>query len=300
MHRQRYGFTIIELLTVLGIIGVLSSMVLFALFSVSENARKQRTKAQITKIHELISGRWESYRTRPMPISANAIRGKSPKDVALLRLNAMYELMRMEMPDIIADVTEPAQEKVWRRSISSVARAHQLRLSSGAPSITFQSAECLYMILANIQDGDTNGLDFFREREKGDVDEDGFPEILDGWGQPISFLRWAPAYHLKPGFSTLQFGDLNPGEDGDAGEGNGDPFDPLKVNPRWNNEIKDDDPFALFPLIYSWGPDGAAGLREGFTRNRINDPYDIEFPRGQIDRFNDAVDNISNHMLEAR
>ncbi len=302
MHRQRYGFTIIELLTVLGIIGVLTSMVLFALSSVSENARKQRTKAQITKIHELISGRWESYRTRPMPIAPNAIRGKSPRYAALLRLKAIYELMRMEMPDRKLDVVAPAKEKVWTRSNStfpsSIALAHQLRLN---PKWTkpFQSAECLYMILANIQDGDTNGLDFFREREKGDVDGDGFPEILDGWGQPIAFLRWAPGY-LGGSFSTLQFGDLNKNKDGDAGEGNGDPFDPLKVNPRWRNKNPEDDPFALFPLIYSIGPDGEGGVDHSGTKSDINDPYDTTRPQGLISKPKYAVDNISNHMLEAR
>jgi len=301
MHRQRYGFTLIELLTVLGIIGVLSSMVLLALYSVSENARKQRTKAQITKIHELISGRWESYRTRPMPISAQALRGKSPRYAALLRLKAMYELMRMEMPDRKLDVVEPAKEKVWAVSRSSVANAHYLRLQLNPKwTVPFQSAECLYMILANIQDGDTNGLDFFREREKGDVDGDGMPEILDGWGQPIAFLRWAPAY-IGGSFSTLQFGDLNKKKDGDAGEGNGDPFDPLKVNLRWRNENPNDDPFALFPLIYSIGPDGKGGIFEGGSRNVDNDPYVIvEGTHGWIMRPNETVDNISNHMLEAR
>ncbi|HIA19133.1 MAG TPA: type II secretion system protein, partial [Planctomycetaceae bacterium] len=238
-HSQRSAFTLIELLTVISIIGVLSSMVLFALFSVAENARKQRTKAQIAKIHELISGRWESYLTRPMPIkipprtthkgSTILIDGgigqfrwkpgqpTNPRAAALVRLIALQELMRLEMPDRIADITglksstpkdqfkfarNPFDKRldsdpgklIWREG-SSLSRAHELRRTgTGKWTPTFQSAECLYMILASIQDGDTNGLDFFREREKGDVDSDGMPEILDGWGQPIDFLRWAPAY----------------------------------------------------------------------------------------------------------
>ena len=315
MHRQRYGFTLIELLTVLGIIGVLSSMVLLALYSVSENARKQRTKAQITKIHELISGRWESYRTRPMPISAQSLRGKSPRYAALLRLKAMYELMRLEMPDRQADllgvpeqknqiffVQNPDSTYVWSsrgKGNSSLFLAHKSRLDKRW-SGNFQSAECLYMILASIQDGDTNGLDFFREREKGDVDNDGMPEILDGWGQPIAFLRWAPAY-IGPSFSTLQFGDLNQSKDGDAGEGNGDPFDPLKVNPRWRNNNPKDDPFALFPLIYSIGPDGDGGVDNLVKRSVFWNPYETAGgTHSNISTPSEAVDNISNHMLEAR
>jgi len=304
---QRSAFTLIELLTVISIIGVLSSMVLFALFSVAENARKQRTKAQIAKIHELISGRWESYRTRPMPIKIPP--RTNPRTAARLRLKALQELMRLEMPDRIKDVTAPPIEKdllgklIWEKG-SSLSRAHNSRLTAAClKKNSFQSAECLYMILASIQDGDTNGLDFFREREKGDVDGDGMPEILDGWGQPIAFLRWAPAY-LGDNFSTLQFGDFAKGVDGDAGEANGGPFDPLKVNPRWSDGVPDNDPFALFPLIYSMGPDGYGGVNQSGNKVDINDPYDTgappHGPHGEIDDPNEAVDNITNHMLEAR
>ena len=61
------------------------------------------------------------------------------------------------------------------------------------------------MILASIRDGDITGLDFFTEGEIGDVDNDGMPEILDPWGVPIYFLRWAPGFR-----GDLQPGDLEP------------------------------------------------------------------------------------------
>jgi len=316
------AFTMVELLTVIVVIGILSSMVLFALFSVQETARAKRTKAQIAKIHELISGRWESYRTRPLPIRIPA--GTSPRAAASLRLTALRQLMRIEMPEKFADVRLPA------KSVNSpLHRTYRLRLTPEATR-NFEGAECLYMILATIQDGDTNGLDFFREHETGDVDKDGMPEILDGWGQPIAFIRWAPGfYNLNAdttgdgnadyitAVSTLQFGDLKPGVGGDAGKANGDPFDPLKVDQRWNNKNTKDDPFGLFPLIYSIGPDGQGGILTTPTvPGAIDDPFDrhgipnlenppggaTEVPRGYIRKENYAkfVDNISNHMLEAR
>ncbi|MDE0734518.1 MAG: type II secretion system protein [Pirellulaceae bacterium] len=363
MHRQRSGFTLIELLTVISIIGILASMVLFALFSVQETARGKRTKAQIAKIHELLSGRWESYRTRPLPIRLPP--NVTPRRAAWIRLMALRELMRMEMPDRISDlaigsVYHRYQDKTnsnmdirslnlpgmksplftaYRRRMAKVlsSKWQNRILDYGAPGLPdplkwspqFEGSECLYMILATIQDGDTNGLDFFREHETGDVDGDRFPEILDGWGQPIDFIRWAPGF-LGVAASTIQLGDQNLETDGDSGQGNGDAFDPLKVDPRWYDKKPLNDPFALFPLVYSMGADGAGGIathgqissdaskrfvgsggdpaKDHFciTRHAAypNDPFhhhgEDRIPLGSITVPKDFVDNISNHMLEAR
>lgn len=374
MHRslrlRHSAFTLVELLTVIAVIGVLASMVLFALFSVQETARGKRTRAQIAKIHELISGRWESYRTRPLPIRIPP--GTSPRQAAWIRLMAMRELMRMELPDRISDLAPGGGDPMYQnykdfkamnlpKLSSPLFRAYQRRIQQvlpgnwknrildyGIPDLRattgagagmwtpqYEGSECLYMILATIQDGDTNGLDFFRDHETGDVDADGMPEILDGWGQPIDFIRWAPGF-LGDSASTIQFGDQAPLADGDAGQGNGDPFDPLKVDPRWRDKTISNDPFALFPLIYSMGADGTGGIaRHGkiddkeskrlvgrggspqgnhfcITRHTVypNDPFHHHgvtnpaasgtYPQGFIISRNNFVDNISNHMLEAR
>jgi hypothetical protein len=55
------------------------------------------------------------------------------------------------------------------------------------------------MIIASIRDLGTNGLDFLREDEIGDLDGDGMPEILDAWGRPIAFLRWPAGFVAHPG-----------------------------------------------------------------------------------------------------
>ena len=362
---RRSAFTLVELLTVIAVIGVLASMVLFALFSVQETARAKRTRTQIAKIHELISGRWESYRTRPLPIRIPP--GTSPRQAAWIRLMAMRELMRIEMPDRISDLAPGAGNPMYQtykdfRTLnlpqlnSPLFRAYHRRIQQvlpgkwgdqildyGVPDLRaatgsgtgmwtpqYEGSECLYMILATIQDGDTNGLDFFRDHETGDVDNDGMPEILDGWGQPIDFIRWAPGF-IGNSASTLQFGDRAPTADGDSGQGNGDPFDPLKIDPRWRDNSVTSDPFALFPLIYSMGADGSGGIaRHGkiaddetrrfvgrggspqknhfcITRHGVypNDPYHHHgvtgaIPQGAIINRGRFVDNISNHMLEAR
>ena len=59
---------------------------------------------------------------------------------------------------------------------------------------------------------------------------------------------------------SQQCGYQNLETDGDSGQGNGDAFDPLKVDPRWYDKKPLNDPFALFPLVYSMGADGAGGI----------------------------------------
>ena len=147
-------------------------------------------------------------------------------------------------------------------------------------STAHQGAECLFMILATYRDGDSTGLDSFSESQIGDVDGDRMPEILDSWGRPIEFLRWAPGYRAYPG-PDQQWGSAGVDDDGngivdDSAEadwpgtddvaspsnlqsGNAymapDFMDPLKLDYRWNDGDPFNDPFTLYPLIFSGGRD---------------------------------------------
>jgi len=121
-------------------------------------------------------------------------------------------------------------------------------------------------------------LDFFKETEIDDVDGDGMSEIVDAWGNPIMFFRWAP------GFATLRgpdggWGVAGTDDDGangidDLGEigwpgsddmtemqsrdavASPDPFDPMQVDKTGASFVN----YALIPLIYSAGPDGIYDL----------------------------------------
>ncbi len=363
---SRRSFTLVELMLVITIITVLASSALFALYGATEDARERRTQAQIAKIHQLIMERWESYRTRKLPIQ---IPPAAPVGVrSQVRLFAIRDLMRMELPDRISDLTfspapariatgvdtfitvnirPPSLWRMYRRRAglgrvnppppwpSQVPRVVDL-VSSGQWTIPHQGAECLYLIVGSMREGDDTALQFFKESEIGDVDGDGHPEILDAWGRPIEFLRWAP------GFATLTGDDLQWGRAGHDDDGNGviddaleigaygsddgselqirsadaapDQFDPLRVDPRWRTI--DPDPFALFPLIYSAGRDGILDVATENPQttfayaltNPPNDPYSFLDPTNRIqvgrpiagnDNEMNAEDNITNHLLEA-
>jgi prepilin-type N-terminal cleavage/methylation domain-containing protein len=304
--RVRRAFTLAELMIVITIIGILAGLSFSAFSGTMNLARQQRTGSIINKIDQLISERWEGYRTRAIPlrIAATSAKGASRTN-ALTRLTALRELMRFELPDRISDLCNPAELKdlvadntlntianfsgantsaLNNLSIPALARAYKRRagrviLISGGWSMANESSECLYLILSTMRDGDKSALDYFDPTEIGDTDGDGMLEILDGWGTPIQFLRWPAGYAEQPGKDGAwgqatkdddgQNGIDDPGEAGWAGSDDltvntiqtrnylkaPDPFDPGRVDPRWQATGLITYPYAIYPLIFSAGPD---------------------------------------------
>lgn len=233
---RRPSFTLVEMLVAVTIIAILSSAILTGMYSAQEFAREARTKAQIEKIHALIMNRWQHYPSRVVPIR---LTGANVNSAATTRLNALREMLRREMPDRKTDVTSTTFAAGM--TAPAATRGYLGRAAAGWTE-QYQGAECLYMILAQIRDGGSNGLDFFTGDEVGDVDNDGMLEVHDGWGMPIEFLRWAPGYSSNPTAATPVLRSMIQRIDAP------DPFDPLK---------RDAASYAMYPLIYSAGPDRA-------------------------------------------
>lgn len=238
--------------------------------------------------------------------------GRYDNGIARIRLFTLREIMRLELPDRITDVLDltvdnpDTYDSVLSPngiSLPSVAREYARRrqriedpdLNGTKDNVwtpQYQGAECLYMILASMQDGSTNGLDFFRDNELGDADNDGMKEVHDAWGNPIEFIRWPAGLRLYPGIDDawgIVADDDNDGTNNNTAEaGMGgvivqvdstnrdlwarttihdvsvpDGYDLLAADPRWRDDPStlttpntnlNNDPFALTPLIYSAGP----------------------------------------------
>jgi hypothetical protein len=153
-----------------------------------------------------------------------------------------------------------------------------------------------------MQDQDSSALDFFFPGEIGDTDNDGMPEILDGFGQPIGFLRWAPGFSYRGDpphhaehqsrFSDIQ--DIDPVDSPDA-------TDMGAADPNLSDGNDTNDPFNLFPLIVSAGRDGEFGMKLGngsFSySDHSNDPFS-SIHGTPIHDSDTILDNISNHQRE--
>ena len=233
--RRPSAFTLVELMVVMAIMTVLSAMIAVAVTGAQESAKVSHTRAVIVRIHTLLMDRYESYRSRRLPIQIQP--GSTPAQAAQLRCNAIRELMRMELPDRWTDITDAPVTTGLPRTAASV--SYQAALSNAgittSSDTTYQGADCLYLIV-------TMGLeenDVLENFAQGDIGTD--PKnpkmqcFLDTWGNPIQFLRWAPGFN-----SPLQ--PANPTDRDQT-----DPTGALGSPPAT---------FALYPLIYSAGPDG--------------------------------------------
>ncbi len=291
-NNRQLGFTVVELLIVMMILGLMVAMSMSALNAAVAQARISRTKVVIAKLDQLIMDRWEGFRTRPVPIRATA--GANVRTSTTGRLNALREIMRLELPCSKEDVTTNPTY-VTRTSLS---RGYFRKAPTASWTDTWEEAECLYLIIASMRDNDKSALDFFTVDEIGDIDGDGIPEIHDAWGQPIMFLRAAPGYRLDATVPALSMQNSN----------TPDGFDLLKADSRWADTDQTNNPFDLKPLIYSFGPDkNTVGIQlpdfsTAAALATINDPYRLNpsgFQTGLILSTAEVGDNITNHYQEA-
>ncbi len=326
-HRRsaasRQGFTLVELLIAITILAMLSALSMSMLRNVAEYSRIDRAKVMVKRLDSYVMERYNGYQTRTVPIRFAA--GTSPQVAAQTRLQAIRELMRLELPDRQGDLDYPNATVRLQvlTSVPSAARAMRRKIAgfeaaSGKTwSAPNEGAECLYLILATMQSDGKSVLDVFSASEIGDTDNDGVPEILDPWGVPIVFIRWPAGFlsdaPLNPLLSPNQLMVTSQIQDGTEAP---DPFDPLKVDPRWSNASSTFKPFALKPLICSCGQDREIGLvtfdydpsAPGtiiplFQYDQGNDPY-IKLPNCQrwlaepFESGEGYQDNITNHYVE--
>jgi prepilin-type N-terminal cleavage/methylation domain-containing protein len=348
IRNHRSAFTLIELLVTMVIIAIISAAILGTAASAFENARRSRTQALVTKISGLILERWDSYAERRADVSQQIIEAidfkYQSKDItgiqrgqmlADARLLARRELMKFEMPDRWSDVanatvpttaTAPNVPYILASpppSLSTVYFRHMQEVKDHDEFLTNQQAECLYLtVMYATGDGEARSL--FNSQDIGDVDGDGAPEFIDGWGQPIRWLRWAAGFTPH---SPLLTGDA---------EGDHDPFDvwkrdsptapyPMpstqqkyppelwfhvdKIIQRNRAAVNSNRPellaYRIIPLVYSLGPDGESDVvigEEGKLDEPVGlDPYAVneldDFQLGETFPDGDAWrDNITNHI----
>ncbi len=101
------------------------------------------------------------------------------------------------------------------------------------------------MIMATTYVGGSLAIDSIPAGSVGDLDDDGMKEILDGWGRPISFVRWPCGY---VGESTGLLDTSIP-----------DDLDPFRADFGYGNSTGK-KAWSIRPLIVSAGADGELGV----------------------------------------
>lgn len=225
--QRRAAFTLTELLVVISIIGVVTSALAFTVAGAQERARELRTRSQMQRIEailqrellELLEAR-VPVRTPPtgdFPVAVGPHRRLPEGPLSRMqrfatearRVDVMYRFpYRRELiqPNLGQTVTRPAVPPLGVPSVyfirnngaedyqpfhavpNDLQAIRNLALGGmGNSNAKTDSAELLYAILQRIWVDGEPALSLIRESEIADTDRDGFPEIVDAWGNPIYF-----------------------------------------------------------------------------------------------------------------
>ena len=202
-------------------------------------SRETRTRATIQKLNQFIMEKYASYQYRRVSVSKNQTKTEK-----------LYSLIRREMPDQKSEVTGNSP--------------YRLQHVKNSIDTNIQSAELLYQIVMGLPEAESA----FNGMEIADTNGNGLKEFVDGWGNPIYFIRW-PAKHCNGNtiISKIQNGtDPNP-------------FDP-----------QNSSSYAVFPLIFSAGPDRVPGITQGSGSTPTS-------TGGSISDTSSYYDDITNHNL---
>lgn len=271
----------------------------------------------------------------------------SPKVAARIRTVVLKDLMRMEMPDRKSDLEYPPTNLSFLIDTTSGTVPYNLNSSPftgryspreynilrnyfDLPTVAepytgsivpilpppaaytwtdeWDSAECLYAIIAHSTVAGGPALEGFHPSEVGDKDGDGYLEFWDAWETPIGWLRWPAAY---PSALNQSYKLMVTNSSGAMEPTSPDAFDPYRTaldttGTSYWAAARTQMPWTLVPLILSAGPDGIAGID-----NSVAIPYaDVNnqnpfYPSPESPSVGAVItgsatatqDNITNHDL---
>lgn len=240
---RRLGFTLVEILVVVAIIGTLVAIMGSVVTNTIRKAREAATIALIQKIDGLLDERVQGFEratksrdfqriieARRRALEQSGVFGVSPKVIeAVARKDYFRQNFPQRLEDLpdtngnfIPDAFEPPplgnpQITLVVANFRDSNLANRLAREQNEQA---ESSELLYYMLTRMQVFGVPPVaeSEFDTNEVRDTDGDGLLEFIDSWGHPLRFYRW-PTRLLKP--NGILGADNQPGAAGVDDDGNG-------------------------------------------------------------------------------
>lgn len=258
----RRGFTIIEILIVIAIIGVLMGLIGAVVAGMVANAREKATKTTLTKIDGLLEQR---LRGIDQFMTKEERRKIYNFNTPAKKAEAVKREMRAQFP-----VNFDEAPQLRDRMVNDP----DLNVQIGNHTRNTESSEILYYLLTktNVLGVPAISADDFLSSEVGDTDQDGLNEFIDNWGRPLVYYRW-PTRLVRPDDDDDMTdpnplrrdiaGLLIPGvPDTALGQDPDDALGDFADTPAFNEQDFHTPGTYHTLLIVSAGPDGELGLYE--------------------------------------
>jgi prepilin-type N-terminal cleavage/methylation domain-containing protein len=223
--RTRRSFTLVELMVVITIIAILATITLGVVGGLLSQARDSATRATLSKVQGLLNSRAQAFdrltkRKGYVVGTTEYNQGIIPSYGAALpqqstRVMLATKLLQAKFfPQYAGELYDPglASPGIYAKP-------------AGRPSIynppnsTFVNSEIFYDFLtqSNTLGDSPVASDMFSAAEVKDGDNDGLPEFVDAWGNPLRFYRWPTRLFRsqgqipnKPALTSGNPGQLNP------------------------------------------------------------------------------------------
>lgn len=130
----------------------------------------------------------------------------------------------------------------------------------------YESAECLYLILATTEIYGQRAIDLLGERSIANLDNDNVPEIVDPWGVPYEFIRDANGFSFPFYGKTVAYSSNSANLPDAPHPAGADSNDFMRTDFRFQSVVSGAHSYRLAPIVVSAGGDGAFGFRRTFDR----------------------------------
>ncbi len=295
-HRHRGGFTMVELLVVIGLILFLMSISIVAMGSAIGIARQRATQATLLKIHGLMQQRIDAFNRAMERTNLQPAIDKLKRDLFQnYNYTAQDNVLEVMVRKQIFQTRFP--QNFVEKNLATAPPTGVTYVSAKHQQVT-ESTALMYWVLTSSEVYGIAPVDEseFSSSEVRDTDGDGLNEFVDGWGRPLRFYRW-PTHLFRPGTSSSTVGATGasalalvdrtyagvlwsglpaaPTVTGELDPLSRDPDDPTGQLWRFakgsvpamtfvQNQFSTPNTYHAF-LVMSAGPDGVLGLEEPYS-----------------------------------